>query len=74
MPTYEFMCPKCCTRFDVFASMAEKERGIEPACPKCGATGARQVFSGVNVLGTRRGNAPPCCPGLSTGCCPPPEN
>ena len=36
MPTYEFICPTCWTRFDVFASMADHERGIDPKCPKCG--------------------------------------
>lgn len=30
--------------------MAEKEAGLDPACPKCGRTRARQVFSRFTLL------------------------
>jgi len=69
MPTYEFICPTCWTRFDVFASMADQERGIDPPCPKCGATGARQIFSSVGISTGGKNRSSPCCPGSAPGCC-----
>ena len=32
------------------ATLAEKEVGLDPACPKCGRTRARQVFSRFTLL------------------------
>ena len=70
MPTYEYACPDCGTRFDVRASLGEKEKGLKPACPKCGSKDTVQVFSSVMVLGGKSGSA--CCaPGAGPSCCLP---
>jgi putative FmdB family regulatory protein len=64
MPTYTYVCSKCGTHFEAFASIAKKQAGWEPACPKCGSQETRQTFQGLAVVvGTRR---PP-----SGGCCSP---
>lgn len=73
MPTYGYECPRCRESFEVRASIREKEAGLAPACPHCGATGARQVLTGAFVMGSRRGNdptrRPACGPGGPAGCC-----
>lgn len=47
MPIYEFECEKCQERFeDLISSDAEP-----PACPACGATGAKRLFSPVSPPG-----------------------
>jgi putative FmdB family regulatory protein len=50
MPVYEFQCQDCAKKFDVVASLAEKESGLDPVCPKCGRKRARQVFSRFTLL------------------------
>jgi len=32
------------------ATLAEKEAGLDPACPKCGRTRTRQVFSRFTLI------------------------
>ncbi len=50
MPLYEYLCGDCGKKFDVLATIAEKEAGLEPACPKCGSKRCRQVFGRVTVM------------------------
>jgi putative FmdB family regulatory protein len=50
MPVYEFQCQDCGKKFEIVATLAEKEAGLDPACPKCGRTRARQVFSRFTLL------------------------
>lgn len=50
MPVYEFQCQDCGKKFEVVATLAEKEAGLVPACPKCGRKRARQVFSRFTLL------------------------
>ena len=65
MPVYEYVCPKCLSKFEVFASIAQKEKGLDPVCPKCGQTGARRVFSSVGISTGGKSRSSPCCPGSS---------
>lgn len=68
---YEYRCQKCGTLVEIRASLAEKERGLHPECPRCGGTRFQQVFTAVNVI-TRPGGGslPPLCgPGTGAGCC-----
>jgi putative FmdB family regulatory protein len=49
MPTYDYICPDCRKRFDVFLSY--KEYGVKPvACPHCGSGNARRRVPRVRVL------------------------
>ena len=50
MPVYEFQCQDCGKKFETVATLAEKEAGLDPACPKCGRHRARQVFSRFTLL------------------------
>jgi putative FmdB family regulatory protein len=50
MPVYEFRCEDCGKKFDVVATITEKEAGIAPACPRCGGARARQVFGRFTIL------------------------
>jgi len=50
MPVYEFQCQGCGEKFEIVATLAEKEAGLDPACPKCDRKGARQVFSRFTLL------------------------
>jgi putative FmdB family regulatory protein len=50
MPVYEFQCQDCGKKFETIATLAEKEAGLDPACPKCGRQRARQVFSRFTLL------------------------
>lgn len=50
MPVYEYRCEKCGRKFDVVASIAEKESGLNPVCPQCGSRRAQQVFGRFTVL------------------------
>jgi putative FmdB family regulatory protein len=57
MPTYEYHCKECGHSFDLFSSIAEKERREREAsiaCEKCGSRKVEQVFGGFSILtGTR---------------------
>jgi putative FmdB family regulatory protein len=50
MPVYEFQCQNCGKKFEIVATLAEKEAGLDPTCPKCDRQGARQVFSRFTLL------------------------
>ncbi len=50
MPVYEYQCQDCGKKFEIVATLAEKEAGLDPACPKCGRKRARQVFSRFTLL------------------------
>jgi putative FmdB family regulatory protein len=43
MPTYEYKCPKCGTRFEKFQRITAKPGA---PCPKCGATAERLISGG----------------------------
>jgi putative FmdB family regulatory protein len=47
MPTYEYECKTCSSRFEVFQSMSD-----EPIkkCPKCGKAVRRLISGGVGVI------------------------
>ena len=71
---YEYECNNCGETFDVWATLAEKEKGIKPVCPKCNSDDTYQVLGSVNVgissKSGARGGVPPGCGTLSgAGCC-----
>ncbi|MCJ7645504.1 zinc ribbon domain-containing protein [bacterium] len=74
MPTYEYVCSECQNKFDVYATMAEKEKGLKPECPNCHSKKTIQVFGSVNFLGGSKGgfnsgSMPGCGPAAGPGCC-----
>jgi putative FmdB family regulatory protein len=50
MPVYEYQCDGCGRKFDVIATLAEKDAGLHPVCPKCGLGRTRQVFGRFTLL------------------------
>ena len=50
MPVYEYQCQDCGKKFEVIATLAEKEAGLDPVCPNCGRKRARQVFSRFTLM------------------------
>lgn len=54
MPVYEYQCESCGKKFDLLATLAEKEAGLAPVCPKCGAKRARQVFGRFTLLASSK--------------------
>ncbi|WP_324717452.1 zinc ribbon domain-containing protein [Carboxydochorda subterranea] len=52
---YEYRCKQCSKRFDVHATLAEKEAGLSPVCPSCGSTDVARLFGNIMVLRSSRG-------------------
>jgi putative FmdB family regulatory protein len=50
MPVYEYQCEDCGRKFDILATLAEKEAGLNPVCPRCGRTRVRQVLGRFTLL------------------------
>jgi putative FmdB family regulatory protein len=50
MPVYEYQCEDCNRKFDVVATLTEKESGLAPVCPKCRGRHVQQIFSRFTVL------------------------
>ncbi len=71
MPTYEYQCTDCGSKFEVRASMQEREKGLKPDCPTCGSTRAVAVLS-IVAIGSGRGAGWSGC-GSGPGCCAPPR-
>jgi putative FmdB family regulatory protein len=72
MPTYAYRCEECGRRFDVQASFAEKQAGLEPACPSCEGMRVKQVITAGLLIrsGPRSGISSGCAPNAGSGCCP----
>lgn len=75
MPTYEYVCSECQNRFDVHATLAEKEKGLKLECPNCHSKKAIQVFGNFMVMGGSKSGGfnpcsmPGCGPTAGPGCC-----
>ena len=50
MPTYEFTCPKCTTRFDLNRPMSKA--GAPAKCPECRATATRVWGAAIVGVGS----------------------
>lgn len=73
MPTYEYGCIDCGERFEVAATIRQKEEGLKPGCPKCGSQKTAQIFTTAGVIrgGSGAGSLSPdgCGPGSGSSCC-----
>lgn len=73
MPTYDYGCIDCGAKFEVTATLGEKEKGLEPVCPECGGKHAAQLFSNVFFVKSSRQSGNPavgCCgPNAGPDCC-----
>lgn len=64
MPTYTYVCEKCQTRFEAFASIQKKETGWKPNCPRCGSSQTRQTIEAVSLIHPTRESS-----SSGGGCC-----
>lgn len=72
MPTYDYLCQKYGTPFEVRTSFDQYDSQNPPKCPHCGSVNVIRVFSPGNVWisGRRRGGAGGgCLPSAGPGCC-----
>ncbi len=67
MPYYQYRCAECGEAFEVRATFAEKEAGLNPECPKCHTREVRQVLTAGLMLRAGGGDGA----SLSGGCCGP---
>ena len=69
---YAYQCEKCGTGFTVRATVAEKSRGLDLRCPKCGEKDLTQDLRGVGMAfgsGGPSGGPPWLGCGPGAGCC-----
>lgn len=71
---YDYKCTECGEVFEVWATLAEKEKGLRPQCPKCKCEDTRQMMAAVGLAGSSNssGNTdvgPMCGPAAGPGCC-----
>ena len=70
MPYYSFACETCDTRFDIRATIAEKDAGLHPTCPVCGDQDVRQLITAPVALTSSLTETQPIGVGRSCGCGP----
>ncbi|WP_103028413.1 FmdB family zinc ribbon protein [Salinibacter altiplanensis] len=71
MPTYEYRCSDCDTDFELEATVAEYEEGIDETCPECDSQQTTRRLGSVMIsMGDASPDGPQgggCTPG--GGCC-----
>lgn len=65
MPTYEFNCNHCKKRFELHATISEKEKGLK--CPHCESSDLNQLFSNFTFF--RSNGATSSCVASSCSTC-----
>ena len=66
MPFYEFECTQCKEKFEVFATLAQKEKGLALHCPSCDSDQVQRVFDTL-VLISHSGDT--SAPSAGGSCC-----
>ncbi len=71
MPIYEYICIECGEKMEIWATIAEKEKGLNVTCQKCGSKKVAQVFSSFLIGGSSSGKdiSSGCGPQFRPGCC-----
>lgn len=71
MPVYEYFCQSCENKFDIKASVSDKEKGLKVKCPNCSSNKTIQILSSFFTFSKDSGNSGGgCCgPNLTPGCC-----
>ena len=69
MPFYDLKCKKCSEEFNASAKISEREQKLIK-CPKCGNIELEAIFNNVNIIQSRKSDAP-SCPNFDRcgGCC-----
>jgi putative FmdB family regulatory protein len=67
MPKYSYKCQDCDNKFEVEASIKEKEEGGKKFnCPKCKSEKTKQIFSLKSLFSNDKNSGGGCC--CSGGC------
>lgn len=72
MPVYEFVCEDCGNVMEVWATLEELDRGLEPECERCGSRRLTRKLSASSLgssLPSRPARQGGCDPGGGGGCC-----
>jgi|YNPBryunderm2012_1023409.scaffolds.fasta_scaffold06698_6 putative FmdB family regulatory protein len=71
MPNYEYFCENCKKKFEITATIQEKEKGLKTNCPFCGSNKTFQIFGGFFTFskGSKSKSNSGCCPTSIPGCC-----
>lgn len=72
MPVYEFACEDCRNVMEVWATLEEHSRGLEPVCERCGSRRLTRKLSAPSLgssLPSRPARQGGCDPGGGGGCC-----
>jgi len=73
MPTYEYFCQACERKFDVNATVQEKEKGLRVDCPNCGSAKTVQILGKFYTFSRSKGSSSDfggrCGPNPTPGCC-----
>lgn len=70
MPIYEYYCQDCEKKFEIKASISEKEKGLKVNCPECGSIKTIQILGNFFTFskgGSSFGGG--CGPNPTPGCC-----
>ncbi|OGJ49492.1 hypothetical protein A2335_01875 [Candidatus Peregrinibacteria bacterium RIFOXYB2_FULL_32_7] len=68
MPIYSYKCNQCEHKFDVQASIEEKEKGsVKFSCPECKSVDTKHVFSLSAIFSKDKNEKGGCCGG-GCGC------
>ena len=70
MPMYEYYCQDCDKKFEIKASISEKEKGLKVRCPGCGGNKTAQILGNFFTFskgGSGFGGG--CGPNPTPGCC-----
>lgn len=71
MPIYEYFCQDCEDKFEIKASISEKENGLKVKCPACGSSKTIQILGNFFTFskGSPTGFRGSCGPNPTPGCC-----
>ncbi|MCM8786829.1 MAG: zinc ribbon domain-containing protein [Candidatus Omnitrophica bacterium] len=71
MPIYEYFCQGCENRFEIKATISEKEKGLKVKCPRCGSDKTVQILGNFFTFskGSSMGFGGGCGPNPTSGCC-----
>jgi len=69
MPMYEYYCQDCNKKFEIKASISEKERGLKVSCPNCGGNKTFQIFGNFFTFSKGSPSFGGCGPNPTPGCC-----
>ncbi len=60
---YEYVCSCCNNKFEVKATLEEKEKGLKPECPNCYSKDVIRVFGQISIKNSLKNDS------FSSGCC-----